>query len=53
MKIKIKDKTGKIVREKEARNLLHFEVQKNTRAQVFESKKTYKRCRDKKVKYDY
>ena len=53
MKIKIKDKAGKIVREKEARNLLHFEVQKNTRAQVFESKKTYKRCRDKKVKYDY
>lgn len=53
MKIKIKNKAGKIVREKEVRNLLHFEVQKNTRAQVFESKKTYKRCRDKKVKYDY
>ena len=53
MKIKIKDKTGKTVREKEARNLLHFEVQKNTRAQIFESKKTYKRCRDKKVKYDF
>lgn len=53
MKIKIKNKAGKIVREKEARNLLHFEVQKNTRAQVFESKKIYKRCRDKKVKYDY
>lgn len=53
MKIKIKDKTGKVVREKEARNLLHFEVQKKTHAQVFESKKTYKRSRDKKVKYDY
>ena len=53
MKIKIKNKDGKIVREKEARNLLHFEVQKNTRALVFDSKKTYKRCRDKKVNVDY
>ena len=53
MKIKIKNKAGKVVREKELRNLLHFEVQKNTRTQIVESKKRYKRCRDKKVNMDY
>ena len=43
MKIKIKDKKGNVVRQKECRNLLHFEIQKNTRTNIIQSKKTYNR----------
>jgi len=48
MKLKFKI-NGKTV-EKETRNLLHFEIQKKTRANVFKNKKKYtrkKKYRDK------
>lgn len=35
----------------EQRNLMHFQVQQTTRAQVVKSKKVYNRQRDRKVEW--
>lgn len=57
MKTKIRFKeNGKIIEELEfkQRNLLHFEIQKNTRAKIFKNKKKYNRKHKHKLKlYDY
>lgn len=44
---------GKKMGEVQTRNDLHFEVQKKTRVQIVESKKIYKRARDKKICQNY
>lgn len=51
-KIVLKDQNGNVIKEGTItqRNTLHFEVQKKTRATVVQSKKYYKRSRDKRVK---
>lgn len=50
-KITIKDKDGNSLKSGEvnSRNLLHFDVQKSTRATKIESKKIYNRKKIKKV----
>lgn len=50
MKLKLKS-NGKVVREVIIPNKLHFEIQKNTRANVFKNKKAY--TRKNKHKKDY
>lgn len=52
MKLKIKSK-GKVVREKELRNKMHFEVQKNTRGHIAVPKTVYNRQKSKKMCLDY
>ena len=54
MKLRFKF-NGKVI-EKEVRNLLHFEVQKSTRANIFRNKKKYTRKqkhKNKKEKDNY
>lgn len=52
MKIIVKD-SGKIVREKEMRNILHFDVQRKTRSNIVTSKKVYNRKKCKKMSLYY
>lgn len=52
MKIKIIAE-GKVVREKELRNITHFEIQRKTKAHVFVPKTVYNRQKSKRMCYDY
>lgn len=52
MKLRIKSK-GKVVKEKELRNTMHFEVQKNTRGHIAVPKTVYNRQKSKKMCWDY